>query len=94
MNALALRAMAVLVAAGSFVGATAYVVKHPKDPSAPLQPPVTDPIAGSSRTATPVPTIAPSGRGARTTGRPAPTITLQPAVRATELPGVTYTHTS
>lgn len=92
MNALALRAMAVLVAAGSFVGATAYVVTHPKDPAAPLQPPVADTTARPSLT--PAPTTPPSRRQARATARPAPTITLQPGVRATELPGVTYTHTS
>ena len=94
MNAFALRAVAVLVAAGSFVGATAYVVTHPKDPSAPLQPPVADTTSQPVRSATPPPTAPPSGRQVRATVRPAPTITLQPGVRATELPGVTYTHTS
>jgi hypothetical protein len=76
LGATVLRAGAVLLAAGAFVGANAYVIGHPKNGAAPLQPP-----AVAVRTATPRPTAVPR-------------ITLQPGVRATELPGITYTHVS
>ncbi len=90
MNAVALRALTALVVAGTFVGSTRYVVAHPKNPDAPLQPPAADALV------LPSPTPAPTGHGAseRQTPRPTPRITLQPAVRATQLPGVTYTHVS
>lgn len=90
MNALVLRAAAALIAAGSFVGATRYVVTHPKNPAAPLQPPALEALVLSS------PTPAPTGHGGseRATPLASPRITLKPAVRATELPSVTYTHVS
>lgn len=75
---LAPRAVAALLALLSFIGANAFVVTHPKNASAPLQPPTV---------ATPTPRAS-----VRTT--PTPRITLQPGVRATDLPGVTYTHVS
>ena len=77
---LAPRAVAALVALASFIGANAFVVAHPKNAAAPLQPPTA---------ATPTPTTRASARST-----PTPRITLQPGVRATELPGVTYTHVS
>ena len=93
MNALVLRALAALVAAGTFVGANAYVVGHPKNPAAPLQPPASDDLTLVQPTAKPTP--VPSGKPTATPrGTPAPRITLQPGVRATALPGVTYTHVS
>jgi hypothetical protein len=74
-----LRAGASLLAAGAFVGANGYVLHHPKNPDAPLQPPtVSD---APKATATPRPTAPPR-------------ITLQPGVRATELPRIAYTHVS
>lgn len=90
MNAIALRAAAALVTAATFVGSTGYVVTHPKNPDAPLQPPAAEAVVPPS------PTPAPTGHGSseRQTPRPTPRITLQPAVRATQLPGVTYTHVS
>lgn len=98
-----LRAGAALVAGASFVGATAYVVQHPKNPAAPLQPPTTGQIVlrdAAPPTATPAPTASAAatptttGRATpRATVRP-PQITLQPGVRATTLPGITYTHVS
>jgi hypothetical protein len=78
MGSFALRVAAILAAAATFVGANAYVIAHPKNPAAPLQPPTaTEAAARPSATA-----------------RAAPRITLQPGVRATELPGITYTHVS
>ena len=77
---LAPRAVAAVLALLSFIGANAFVVTHPKNAAAPLQPP-------TAATATPAPRTS-----ARAT--PTPRITLQPGVRATDLPGVTYTHTS
>lgn len=72
------RVLASLVAAAAFLGSGTYVVIHPKNVAAPLQPP------------------AATNAAPRPTGKPTPTprITLQPGVRATELPGITYTHVS
>jgi len=94
VNALVLRAAAALVAAATFVGADAYVLGHPKNAAAPLQPPAQDDLALRQATPTPKTTPAPSGRTAAPRGTVAPRITLQPGVRATDLPGVTYTHVS
>ena len=94
-----LRAGAALATGACFLGANAYVIGHPKNPSAPLQPPAAgDVVLRASATATPAPTASPppssSGRATlRPTVRP-PQITLQPGVRATALPGLTYTHVS
>jgi hypothetical protein len=91
-RATVLRAGASLLAAAAFVGAGDYVIHHPKNPAAPLQPPAVDDFAlRPGATATPAP------RGSATPtprGTPVPRITLQPGVRATELPGLTYTHVS
>ena len=80
-RATVLRVAACVVAGATFVSSTAYVVAHPKNPVAPLQPPV----ASEAARATPKPAATP---------RATPRITLQPGVRATELPRITYTHVS
>lgn len=82
-----LRTAAALVAAGVFIGSGEYTLAHPKNPAAPLQPPAPEPVA----LRTPGPTTAP--RASATPTR-TPRITLAPGVRATELPGITYTHVS
>jgi len=74
-RALALRIAATIATVATLLGSTGYVASHPKDPNAPLQPPVVKP----SPTPTP-----------RATGR----IQVSPAVRATALPGITFTHVS
>ena len=74
-RALALRLAATVATVATLLGATAYVALHPKDPSAPLQPPVVKP--------SPTPAPTPTGR-----------IQVSPAVRATALPGITFTHVS
>jgi hypothetical protein len=84
-----LRASAVLVAFATFVGSGAYVIAHPKNDAAPLQPPAATQLARR----TPLPNTTPSStRAARAT--PTPRITLAPGVQATQLPGITYTHVS
>ena len=76
------RALAAVVAAAAFVGSNAYVLAHPKNAAAPLQPPTASEVA-SKASAKPTPTP-----------RVTPRITLQPGVRATEMPGITITHVS
>jgi len=93
-----LRAGAVVLAGATFVGAGRFVLEHPKNPEAPLQPPAAGDVA-LRVTPTPSATGATtSSANPRTTqrpvGTPPPRITLQPGVRATALPGVTYTHVS
>ena len=85
-----LRAGAALFAAAAFVGAGGYVVAHPKNDAAPLQPPAETQLA--LRTTTPSATPAPTRTG-RATPAP-PRITTAPGVQATQLPGITYTHVS
>jgi hypothetical protein len=82
------RVLGFVIAAATFAGSTTYVVFHPKNEAAPLQPPAVSAVAKVS----PAPSTAPSGKtpAPKTT----PRITLQPGVRATDLPGVTYTHVS
>ena len=82
------RVLAAVVAAVSFLGSGAYVVAHPKNDAAPLQPPT----ASVAAKASPAPSAAPSGKTAAPSATPR--ITLQPGVRATELPAITYTHVS
>jgi hypothetical protein len=84
-----LRAGAALFAAAAFVGSGSYVVAHPKNDAAPLQPPAEAQLA--VRTTTPSATAAPA-RGSRATS--APRITAAPGVQSTQLPGITYTHVS
>ncbi len=74
-RAFALRLAATVATVATLLGSSAYVAAHPKDPNAPLQPPVVKP--------SPTPTPRASGR-----------IQVSPAVRATALPGITFTHVS
>jgi hypothetical protein len=91
-----LRAGASVLAAMAFVGAYEFVLAHPKNSGAPLQPPAAEDVAiivpTPTPSATPKATATPRGQPARAT--PPPKITLQPGVHATELPGITYTHVS
>jgi hypothetical protein len=84
-----LRAGAAVFAAVAFVGSGGYVVAHPKNDAAPLQPPAESQLA--------LRTSAPSASPVQTrTGRATapPRITIAPGVQATQLPGITYTHVS
>ena len=83
-----LRAGAALVALATFVGADAFVLAHPKNANAPLQPPSAEDV---SVRASPSPSARPTSTPRSTA---APRITLQPGVQATSLPAVTYTHVS
>ncbi len=76
------RAVACLITAVTFVGSGAYVLVHPKNAAAPLLPPVAAQPSAK-------PTATPAG-----TPRVTPRITLQPGVRATELPRIVFTHVS
>jgi len=95
-RATGLRAGASLLAAVVFIGSYKFVVAHPKNADAPLQPPSAEDVA--IVVPTPTPSIPPKGtatpRGTPARGTPPPKITLQPGVRATELPGITYTPVS
>jgi hypothetical protein len=76
-----------------------YASTNVKNPNAPLQPPVeTSPAAvkPASPSPTPIPSLVGTRRGnpPRGTSSPAPRLTLQPGVQATDLPEVTFTHTS
>lgn len=82
-----LRAGAALFATAAFVGSGGYVVAHPKNDAAPLQPPAESQV--------PVRSAPPSATPARTGRATAPPrITAAPGVQATQLPGITYTHVS
>lgn len=83
----ALRAGATLVVAATLAGSLGFVTAHPKNPDAPLQPPAVSPLP--LLTAAP-PSAAPSLPAARRQ----PRITLEPAVRQTAVPGLTFTHVS
>jgi hypothetical protein len=84
-----LRAGAALLATAAFVGSGGYVVAHPKNDAAPLQPPAESQVA--LRTPAPSATAAPTRTGR---GTPPPRITVAPGVQATQLPGISYTHVS
>ena len=88
-RSLVLRAGAALFATVAFVGSGGYVVAHPKNDAAPLQPPAESQVA--LRTPAPSATPAPTRTGR---GTPPPRITTAPGVLATRLPGITYTHVS
>jgi len=84
-----LRAGAALFATAAFVGSGGYVVAHPKNDAAPLQPPAESEVVPR----TPAPSATPSPtRVERVT--PPPRITAAPGVRTTALPGITFTHVS
>ena len=84
-----LRAGAALFAAAAFIGSGGYVVAHPKNDAAPLQPPAATQVA--LRTSAPSATPAPTRTARATT---APRITAAPGVKETALPGITFTHVS
>ncbi|HUQ42743.1 MAG TPA: hypothetical protein VM052_09590 [Candidatus Limnocylindrales bacterium] len=77
------RILSSLIAAAAFVGSGAFVLAHPKSDAAPLRPPVASEAAKAS-----APTASTSPAKAT------PRITLQPGVRPTALPGITFTHVS
>ncbi len=83
-----------LVLAGSY----GYTTTHVKNPAAPLQPPVADkPAPSAAPIATPIPSLVGTRRGSspRPSATPVPPLlNLLPAVRATALPAVTFTHVS
>ena len=88
-RATVLRAGAALVATAAFVGSGGYVVAHPKNDAAPLQPPAGSPLG--LRSPAPSATPTPARTGSATAP---PRITVAPGVRPTELPGITFTHVS
>ena len=69
-----LRMIAVGISASSMAGSTGYVLYHPKNPAAPLQPVVVDPV-GQDEDPAPAVTLA--------TARPSPT--ARPTPQATQL---------
>lgn len=88
-RAAVLRAGAAVLAAATFVGSGSYVVAHPKNDAAPLQPPAQTQLG--LRTPAPSASALPL-RSARATLPPR--ITLAPAVKETALPVITFTHVS
>jgi hypothetical protein len=80
------------------LGGYAYASTNVKNPSAPLQPPVekSSEAIQATPTPTPIPSLVGTRRGQqpRVTSSPAPRLTLQPGVQATDLPEVTFSHTS
>jgi hypothetical protein len=80
------------------VASYGYAATHVKNPEAPLQPPVekSPDAKPAASTTTPIPALVGNRRGnpPRATSSPAPRLTLQPGVQATDLPEVTFTHTS
>jgi hypothetical protein len=88
-RATVLRAGATLLTVAAFVGSGSYVLAHPKNEAAPLQPPTDAQLA--LRTPVPSATATPA-RSARATLPPR--ITLAPGVKPTVLPGITFTHVS
>jgi hypothetical protein len=99
MSELALKVGSIVTTVLVLVGSYAYASTHVKNPSAPLQPPVENSLGGSALqppSPTPIPSLVGTRRGnpPRATSSPAPRLTLQPGVQATDLPEVTFTHTS
>lgn len=76
-RAFTLRLAATAASVATLLGSSAYVAAHPKDPAAPLKPPVVR--------STPAPTPTPQASGR---------IRIEPGVRQTALPGITFTHVS
>ena len=101
MSELALKLGSIVATLLVMAGGFGYATTHLKNPNAPLQPPVEKSADAKSAVATPAtPTPIPSlvgtrrGNPPRATSSPAPRLTLQPGVQATELPGLTFTHVS
>jgi hypothetical protein len=78
----ALRVAAVAVTALSMIGSTSYALAHPKNPNAPLQPPVADKIEPVEPEPTPAATLP--FRTLAPTPPPTPTVapTATPSARA------------
>jgi hypothetical protein len=80
------------------LGSYGYAATHVKNPNAPLQPAVekTPEATAAAPTPTPLPSLVGTRRGnpPRAASSPAPRLTLQPGVQATDLPEVTFTHVS
>lgn len=95
MSAWALKLGSALTTLLVLIGSYAYASANVKNPSAPLQPPVAKPVDATA-TPTPIPSLIGARRGnqPREASSPAPRLTLQPGVYATDLPEVTFTHTS
>ena len=99
MSELALKVGSIVTTLLVLLGSYGYASTHVKNPNAPLQPPVeTSPVVAkqAAPTPTPIPSLVGTRRGnpPRGTSSPAPRLTLQPGVQATDLPEVTFTHTS
>jgi hypothetical protein len=75
-----LRILAFAVSLGSVAGSTDYVLSHAKNPAAPLQPAVVDPVESEEPDPTPVPTRTP--RPATATPTPRPTLAATATVSA------------
>jgi hypothetical protein len=86
-----LRAGAALFATAAFVGSGSYVVAHPKNDAAPLQPPAESQVTIGSPAPSATPRATPRA-SARATQPPR--ITAAPGVQTTQLPGITFTHVS
>jgi hypothetical protein len=96
MSAWALKLGSALTTLLVLVGSYAYASTHVKNPNAPLQPPVEKSLEAAAATPTPIPSLIGTRRGSapRANSSPVPRLTLQPGVYATDLPEVTFTHTS
>jgi len=96
MPAWALKLGSLLTTLMVLTGAFGYARTHIKNPDAPLQPPVSGDAAAPAASPTPLPSLVGTRRGnpPRPSTSPAPLLSLQPAVQATTLPQVTFTHVS
>jgi hypothetical protein len=101
MSELALKLGSIVTTLLVMASGFGYASTHLKNPNAPLQPPVEKSADEKSAVVTPppptpIPSLVGTRRGnpPRATSSPAPRLTLQPGVQATELPGLTFTHVS
>jgi hypothetical protein len=82
----ALRVIAVIITGLSMVGSTSYALAHPKNPNAPLQPPVVEPEPGGGGPGLPseasVPTAPPPFRTLAPTEPPTPSPSPKPTTPA------------
>jgi hypothetical protein len=98
VSAFALKLTSLVTTLVVLAGSYTYASTHVKNANAPLQPPVADAVAVSAPPTarpTPIPSLVGTRRGnpPRSSGASAP-LNLQPGVRQTALPAVTFTHTS
>jgi hypothetical protein len=98
MSELALKVGSIVTTLLVLLGSYGYASTHVKNPNAPLQPAVekSPEPTPAAPTPTPIPSLVGTRRGnpPRATSSAAPRLTLQPGVQATDLPEVTFTHTS